>query len=122
MKAKNVKRTERGWAGHFLCSHDCLFRRNTLLECGSIRIVISTVGGMLDLGRKPVQIGRDRYFETMAFHAEFDGRYWDAVVSRQINFDSKWAIDESDADDEANDMHEKVVEELMRRLDAGGEV
>lgn len=61
-------------------------------------------------------IGCNRHFETMAFHAEYDGRYWDADVTRQVDFDSPWMIAESDADDRANDMHEAVVAELTAKI------
>lgn len=119
-----VKRTERGWAGHFICADRCLFRRNTLLECGETRIVISTVGLMLDQlnkgnERKFAEIGCNRHFETMAFHAQHDGRYWDADVEKQVYFDSDWAIEDPDADDRANDMHEVVVAEISDRLTKG---
>lgn len=114
-----VKRTERGWAGHYICSQECQFRRNTLLENGDIRIVVSTVGRML---RKLtyVEIGCGRYFETMAFHAyREDGRYWDADVTKQVYFDAPWAIAEIDSDDKANDMHEAVVDEIIAKLESG---
>ena len=55
-------------------------------------------------------------FETKAFHAAFDGRYWDADVSREISFESPWCISEVDADDRANDQHEAVVSEISARL------
>lgn len=65
-------------------------------------------------------IGIDRYFETMAFHANAnDKRYLDADVSRQVYFKSPWSIEELDADDKANDMHEAVVKEISRKLSRG---
>lgn len=124
MKRKiKVKRTERGWAGHFICADRCLFRRNTLLEAKDTRIVISSVGLMKTNNdkEKPFDtVGRNRYFETMAFHAQrVQDRYWDIEVSKQVRFDSPWCIADVDADDRANDMHEKVVEEITERLSNG---
>ena len=118
-----VKRTERGWAGHFICAQRCLFRRNTLLEAAEIRVVVSTVGLMQDNDDGFREIGCNRYYETMAFHAlREQDRYWDADVSRQVSFDSNWAIDNLDADDKANDMHEAVVDELTKKLETSGEL
>lgn len=120
---RSIKRTERGWAGHFCCAHLCRFRRNTLLECGDVRIIVSTVGLMeKEPGRGGgfEKIGLDRYFETMAFHAQWDGRYWDADVCRgELSFSAPWAIEELDADDKANDMHEDVVDEFIGKMIAG---
>ena len=127
-KLNKVIRTERGWAGHFICAADCLFRRNTLLEYNDIKIVVSTVGLMRSPWGKGSElykgsfeeIGIDRYYETMAFHSnKLDTRFHDIDVSRQIDFDSQWSIDRVDADDLANDMHEKVVAELTTRLQEG---
>ena len=113
-----VQRTERGWRGHFCCAHRCLFRRNTLLEYENIKIVVSTVGLMRDLKEEGFEeIGRHRYYETMAFHSDpEDTRYHDADVSREVSFDSPWRIGCLDADDEANAMHEAVVLEISKRL------
>jgi hypothetical protein len=117
-----IKRTERGWAGHFICAHDCLFRRNTLLENSDTgaKIIVSTVG-LMRRGESIETIGFNRYYETMAFAAEYNGRYWDAKVSREVDFDSQWSIAEPDGDDKANDMHEAVVEELSNKMLLGYE-
>ena len=65
-------------------------------------------------------IGSDRYYETMAFHANSnDKRYYDADVSKQVSFVSERAIAELDADDKANEMHEAVVNEITNKLLSG---
>jgi len=118
--ASTIQRTERGWAGHFCGAHSCRFRRNTLVECEDTRIVVSTVG-LFETSKSYgfMPIGDDRHFETKAFHAVFDGRYWDADFSREISFESPWCISDVDADDRANDQHEAVVWEISARLASG---
>lgn len=130
-----VKRTERGWAGHFIFSKDCLFRRNTLLEYGDKKWVVSTVGCQRARMTVPgvwneneiVTIGADRWYETMAFEAEKTSQYHDADVLKEIEFESEWGIwgktwdevlENTDylPDLAANEMHEKVVEELMEMI------
>ena len=111
-----VIRSERGWAGHFICANRCKFRRNTLLTYKDIKIVVSTVG-LMQIADNYETIGAGRHFETMAFHSDKgDTRYNDADVSKQIYFDSDWAITEIDADDRANEMHEKVIAEISEKL------
>lgn len=130
-----VKRYERGWAGHFICAKDCMFRRNTLVTCDTLKYVVSTVGNYrckvalpeLNIKAGDVQeIGYHRWYETMVFESQYD-IYDDADVLRQINIESDWGIwgktwEEvenkygEDVDNAANDMHEKVVEEVMVKI------
>ena len=118
-KCSGVVRTERGWAGHFICANRCRFRRNTLLTYNDIKIVVSSVG-LMEIDGKFDTVGVGRYFETMAFHAQkYDKRYFDADLRKQVFFDSDWAIDEIDADDKANEMHEAVVAEISTKLEKG---
>ena len=113
-----VKRTERGWAGHFCCSYRCEYHRNTLLEYNGMKVVVSTVGRL----RKDMfsdtyeDLGYKRYFETMAFMAKEDDKYNDADVEREIQFDAKWSLPSPDMELEADAMHENVVTELSKRL------
>jgi hypothetical protein len=66
-------------------------------------------------------IGYNRYFETMAFRGYENSGYIEADIHNQIQFDSEWAISdcEHDADGRANDMHENVVQEIMKKLPMG---
>ena len=117
-----VKTTERGWAGHFICAYKCQFKRNTLLEYKDIKIVVSTVGEMLqDVNKRKYDTrGVGRNYETMAFHSDpKDTKYNDADVSRRVSFDSEWQIKELGKDNEANDMHENVVDEIRKGLISG---
>lgn len=116
----SVTITDRGWPGHFICGHRCTFRRNTLIECGERRVVVSTVGNMLtrdESGRE--EIGHNRHYETMAFEAKREGSYWEADVCQQLDFDSDWCIEgvTEDSDLRAGEMHEAVVAEFVAKLE-----
>lgn len=130
-----VKITERGWAGHFICADSCNFRRNTLLEYKNKKWIVSTVGAMPEsktMKKYPElcskngfqTIGVGRYYETMAFEAEPIKNqentiiYYDADVEKQIDFDSNCTISDwnFETDKQANEMHDKVVEELIEKI------
>ena len=120
-----IRRTERGWAGHFICADNCRFRRNTLLVLGGTRVVVSTVGNMCRDGEIK-EIGDRRYYETMVFYAGDDGPYVDANVMYSIMISSKWGVWADtlkelpkDVDNRANEMHERIVAEVMDRMQTG---
>lgn len=110
-----IKTTERGWAGHYCLAHKCRFRRNTLIENESTKIVVSTVGNMFINGKLEEIGASGRLYETMAFHSKCD-KYDDADVSREVSFGTKLALYEHD-DIKANEMHEAVVEEFIAKLE-----
>jgi hypothetical protein len=59
-------------------------------------------------------------YETRAFHTDpADQRYHDIDCTREITFISPWSIKQIDADDLANQMHETVVSEIIKRLENG---
>lgn len=123
-----VKRTERGFAGHFICAKDCWYRRNTLLEADNLRIVVSSVGNYHlppKMGEEGAQeIGLDRYYETMAFYAKWEDPYWEADIGKQVSFHAEWGIFEepkNESDFEMDEIHEGVVEELTVRLKEAAE-
>lgn len=122
-----IKRTERGWAGHFICGVDCNWRRNTLVEDENGRgIVISSVGALplLDRNRHRigfVSIGFNRYYETMMFVAKREGIFIEADVGKQRSANNlKWYVSEEPngkTDLEAEEIHERHVKYVMENFD-----
>lgn len=120
-----VKRTERGWPGHYVCASHCLFRRNTLLQKDDINIMVSSIGNM-SIGPNSIGlecIGANRIYETMVFVATKQGPYWDADVTRQISLGLNWGISPDnipdDVDNRANEIHEAHVDEIIRLMENG---
>lgn len=115
-----MKITERGWPGHFILANRCRFRRNTLIEHKNIAVVVSTVGLCESKEHNGFEkLGGERYFETMAFYADKNDRWKDAIIDKQIFFNGKCEITEIDADDRANDMHDAAVKEIRDMIVKG---
>lgn len=116
IKIKGVKITERGWAGHFCLAHKCMFHRNTLLEKGDVKIVVSSVGKLpTKRGDQLEEIGCDRYYETMVFFVK-DDKWQDADVMRgKIACYSPKMEDPWD-EMPANLLHDKIVEEFLDKM------
>lgn len=130
----DVKITERGWAGHYICSDKCLFRRNTLIQYKDKNWVVSTIGNQVSWNpfskkKEPIPVGYSRWYETMAFVAD-DSEYHDVIVDKEIEFDSLDGLyaktyDELKGlypypDNAANDMHDEVVKELIMKIQKRG--
>jgi len=115
-----MKITERGWPGHFILCDRCLFRRNTLIEHNDVAVVVSTVGLLKARDSDKFEtVGSGRYFETMAFYADKNDKWKDAIIDRQIWLDCKCTIAEIDAEGEANDMHDAAVKEIRDMIVKG---
>lgn len=132
-KRKDIKITERGWAGHFILRHRYRFKRNTLIEYKDEKYVVSTVGLLEDLQGNIDNLGlgisnidrTSRYYETMVFKGIYIEQYIEADVSALLWTDclSAASIKELNemykskgADNVANDMHEKNVEEVIQMI------
>lgn len=123
----DVKRTERGWGAHFIAADHCRFRRNTLLEYGDRKWIVSTVGAYYPVSNIGIDtIGHKRWYETMVFEAEMQNGYIDADVCKAIDTDNDWGIwgetweevmkTYHTPDNAANDMHEKIVDEMTEKI------
>lgn len=123
MKNK-VTTTERGWAGHFIGSPNCMYHRNTLVTFGDRQIVVSTVGNYRPgLDRKVETIGWKRYYETMVFEAKEDHGYIEIDVEKEVDFPGVWGICADKPEDlpdtvdtEADKMHERIVKYIKKAI------
>jgi len=122
MKAKV---TYRGWPAHYMNSDECIYHLNTLIECGDVHIVVSTVGLEKDndpkskAAFKKINIGR--YYETTAFFAKMGkhAKVWNADVTRQVHFESRWFYPCINDMYEVDEGHLLVVREIVDRMEAG---
>lgn len=118
---EKVKRTERGWPGHYICAERCLFRRNTLLEYADYKIVVSTVGRQRPFDPKAKEferIGASRHYETFVSKAD-DSEYHDMNLSKTVFlYPSQGVTWHLNIEDEllANQMHEDAVEWVSRQM------
>ena len=127
MIINEVNVIERGWPGHFMFADKCIFRRNTLLEYKDIKWIVSTVGNYRNSKNRIDSIGHCRWYETMAYEAKEKNGFIEADVEKKIFFDSKCGIwgdsweevcknCNDTPDNAANDMHDKVVSELIDKI------
>ena len=127
MIINEVNVIERGWPGHFMFADKCIFRRNTLLEYKGIKWIVSTIGKYTNRENRIDSIGHRRWYETKAYEAKEKNGFIEANVEKPIFFDSKWGICgdsweevcdnyNGTPDNAANDMHDKVVSELIDKI------
>ncbi len=115
------KVTYRGWPGHYILGDRCLFRLNTLIELFEWKVVVSTVGNVMNAipCTSLEMIDSAHYFETRAFWAKCDkseGRkYWESDVTREICLSLNNYVSEQD-DRIAQANHEKAVDEIRHKL------
>lgn len=130
-----MKKTERGWCGHFCCGERCRYRRNTLLEHDDRRVIVSSVGSFIV---KPDDkwitnigcgngSGRYRYYETMVFEAQREGAYWEVDASKELDFYAPDFVCANHAkelpkgvDVLMDQHHDSIVRKWMRIMRRGG--
>lgn len=118
-----MKRTERGWAGHYIMGPYCAWHRNTLIEHSDGRgIVISSIGAFSpNHNGHHEMIGAGRYYETMVFRAKKDGPYIEPDTSRQLHTKNiKWCVSDKPGigvDLKAEEIHEENVKYVVFNFD-----
>lgn len=123
---RSVSKTERGWAAHFVGRNECAYHRNTLLECGDVRVIVSTVGNWRPRnGRDYVlcpissERGQERHYETLTFLAVFEFGYWEIASGSGLDRDGCLG-GELDSDLKADAMHERMVDKVTKSLSETG--
>lgn len=129
---KKAKITYRGWPGHYILGHRCVFRLNTLIECGKKRVVVSTVGELLSREGSPGKVlceplgptggpgNGDRYYEIYVREARREHGWWEADFSRPVKFRGRRAFGKTE-ERQAQNAHYRVVAQIAKRLEREAE-
>jgi hypothetical protein len=133
-----ITRHERGWAGHYIGSSDCSFRRNTLLRKDGVPwLIVSTVGAkwiwkenemdptndhqeMEGLGFISMRPMKMRYYETFVLIAGTNPPYFDAGDGIEWETMEELSCIREDGeamteDDEVNNFHEETIHLLTEK-------
>lgn len=108
-------RKELGCPGHFIGSHDCLFRRHTRIDADGVPIFsVSTIGDYYPNGKR-TEIGYERHFETMVFPLSGDQKQnsGDCGCFEPISW-SNIDFARHDTRGGANEGHEAMVRKWMQ--------
>lgn len=110
MSKHTPERVEIGCRGHFIGASDCHFSRHT--QIGKYRV--STIGDYRPGKGEAVEIGADRYYETMVFATEGEPKGCGCVpvvdYSASVDFDGYQTREEAQAG------HEAIVAEWMAKV------
>jgi hypothetical protein len=110
-----IETKERGWAGHFCKSSDCLYHRNTSVTNGDVTVIISTVGNYYPNNANVLDdLGGGRIYETMVFLGKEQFNYIEADVENEVVNDvGQWFLTRNelrqDSDNQADEMHDRIV-------------
>lgn len=123
----SITKTERGWAGHFICADRCRYHRNTLLTNGARHLVVSSVGNLV-IDRKIDSVGHERWYETMVWRGHQDGPYIEMDVDHEVNWNTEklpWGIFGKTPDDLPKDVdavmdrqHDAIVQWMSDHFDS----
>ena len=121
MRKTKLKITYRGWQGHFIA--DCKYHLNTLVEYGSKKVVVSSVGGFYRGGEAEF-IGAGRFYETFSFVAQKNKKtgFIDADVHKLLTDYCYYYTDEPfeyKTEKKVEKMHRKIVKEICEHLESG---
>ena len=136
---ENITVKERGWVGHFICGHRCIYHRNTLISASDGRkIVVSTIGKYKPVSTKVSlhlvngfesigggQVEGNRYYETAISYACFERGYYEYSPDEVIDNDSLLEYQEKisridpsfrDSDGHADEYHDKIIQIVINLL------
>lgn len=128
-----IKITERGWVDrvHLLDCIRCRFCRNTLIEGEGERCVVSTLGARHRAYQESLEpldeMAGGIYYETRACEAFLESYRgavrWSGDGERDVPLDGRVQLCAdsasdlpADADQQANDMHDAAVAEIVARI------